>query len=47
MIATDWMPWPGQIAWFFRENNPPAGTHDEHGAPPYRSGARRVSGCEY
>lgn len=26
MIAIDRMPWPGQIAWFFRENNPPAGT---------------------
>ena len=26
MIAMDGMPWPGQIAWFFRENNPPAGT---------------------
>ena len=26
MIAMDRMPWPGQIAWFLRENNPPAGT---------------------
>jgi hypothetical protein len=26
MIAMDGMPWPGQIAWFFRENNSPAGT---------------------